>query len=67
MVDYNRLRGALAEKRLTQKEIAEHIGCTPQAISYKLAGKSPLTIRDVTIICQLIKATPDERDSIFFA
>lgn len=66
MVDYNRLRGALAEKRLTQKEIAAHIGCTPQAVSYKLTGKSPLTVRDVSIICELIKATPKERDTIFF-
>ncbi len=67
MVDYDKLRGKLVEKRLTQSDIAEAIGCSRQAVSNKMTGKTALTLRDVTAICELMKVTPDERDSIFFA
>ena len=67
MVDYDKLRGALAERRLTQEDVANKLGCTRQAVSLKFAGKSALTVKDVTAICELIDASADERDAIFFA
>lgn len=67
MVNYDKLRGALAEKRVTQGDVALKLGCSKQAVSNKIAGKSSLTVRDVTAICELLGATSDERDSIFFA
>lgn len=67
MVDYDKLRGILAEKRVTRIELASVLGCSRQNVYNKLTGKSLLTVRDVTAICELINATPDERDTIFFA
>lgn len=67
MIDYDKLRGALAEKRITQAEIATVLGCSRQAISNKMTGKNSLTIRDVTAIVKLIEADSDTIKDIFFA
>ena len=67
MIDYDKLRGALAEKRVTQAEIATVLGCSRQAISNKMTGKNSLTIRDVTAIVKLIEADSDSIKDIFFA
>lgn len=67
MVNYDKLRGALAEKRITQDSLAERLGCTRQSINNKINGKTPLTLRDVVTICEAIDATPETRDAIFFA
>lgn len=67
MVDYGKLRGALAEHRITQDSLAARLGCTRQSVNNKINGKSPLTLRDVVTICEAIEATPETRDSIFFA
>lgn len=67
MIDYDKLRGALAEKRVTQAEIATVLGCSRQAISNKMTGKNSLSIRDVTAIVKLIEADSDTIKEIFFA
>ena len=67
MVNYDKLRGALAEKRITQNTLADRLGCTRQCINNKINGKTPLTLRDVAVICEAIEATPETRDAIFFA
>lgn len=67
MVDYDKLRGKLAEKRVTQVALAERLGCSRQNVYNKVNGKSPLSLRDVVIICETIEATPETRDAIFFA
>lgn len=67
VIDYDKLRGALAEKRITQAEIASSLGCSRQAISNKMTGKNSLTVRDVTAIVNLIEADADTIKDIFFA
>lgn len=66
MVNFDKLRGALAEKRITQDSLALRLGCTRQSINNKINGRTPLTLRDVIVICEAIDATPETRDSIFF-
>lgn len=66
MVNFDKLRGALAEKRITQDSLALRLGCTRQSINNKINGRTPLTLRDVVVICEAIDATPEVRDSIFF-
>ena len=67
MIDYAMLRGTLAERKVTQDSLADRLGCSRQSINNKITGKSPFTLRDVTVICEAIDATADERDRIFFA
>lgn len=67
MVRFDLLRGALAEKGIKQTDISERLGISRQAVSYKLNGKSALTVRDVSAICELLDATADDRNKIFFA
>ena len=67
MVNYDKLRGALAEKKITQGEIAERLGCTRQSVGNKLTGKTPLTVKDVTIISDMLDISLADRDAIFFA
>ena len=67
MVRLDLLKGALATKGVKQTDLSERLGMSRQAINNKLTGKSPLTVRDVTVICEMIDATPETRDSIFFA
>lgn len=66
MVNFDKLRGALAEKRITQDALALRLGCTRQSINNKINGRTPLTLRDVVVICEAIDATPETRDAIFF-
>lgn len=67
MVNFDKLRGALVEKHITQDALANRLGCTRQSINNKINGKTPLTLRDVVVICEAIDATPETRDAIFFA
>ena len=67
MVRFDLLKGALAEKGVTQTVISERLGISRQAVNNKVNGKSVLTVRDVAAICELLDATKDERDKIFFA
>lgn len=67
MVRFDLLRGALAAKGIRQTDISDRLGISRQAVNNKLNGKSVLTVRDVTAICELLDATTADRDNIFFA
>lgn len=67
MVNFDKLRGALAEKKITQENLADKLGCSRQSINNKINGRTPLTLRDVVVICESIDATAETRDEIFFA
>lgn len=67
MVNFNKLRGAMAERAVTQTALAERLGYTRQSVSNKFAGKTQLTLNDVTVISDALGLTVAERDEIFFA
>lgn len=66
MVNFNKLRGLMTERNVSQNELARRLGCSRQTVNNKMNGKNPFTLRDVTEICDAINATPDERNAIFF-
>ena len=67
MVNYDKLRGALVEKRVRASTIATRLGCSRQTVYNKLHGRTMLTLGDVSTICDLLDATASERDAIFFS
>lgn len=41
------VRGELARQRLKQKDLAQYLGKTPQAIGQKMLGKVPWTLAEM--------------------
>ena len=46
MVYYNKLKGIMAERGVTQADLAKVLGITPQAVSKKLVGQTEMTINE---------------------
>lgn len=63
-MNLDKLRGALAEKRITQVELAKKLRLTPKTVNAKLNGHSPITVEEAALIVQYVKI--DNPDEIFF-
>ena len=50
----------LAESHTTKKSLADYIGCTPETLNSKLAGRSDLTIRDARKLAAAMNRTVEE-------
>lgn len=61
----NLLRGRIAEKGLTQKEVAEMIGITYQSFSEKINNKSHFKVSEIIKLCDILGIV--DKDSYFFA
>jgi transcriptional regulator with XRE-family HTH domain len=65
-VKIDKLRGKMAEKKVTQKEMAECLGISTQAFNKKMNGKIRFNTNDAAIICQKLNITDmAERAEIF--
>lgn len=67
MVNYDKLRGALAERHITRNAVADVLGVSRQSVTSKLTGKTKMTIYDAQKISDLLELSVEDRDSIFFA
>lgn len=54
-----RVRGLLMANHLTQRELAESIGMSEQAMSNKLRGLKNFTLRDVSRIADFFDVSTD--------
>lgn len=54
-----RVRGLLRDNHLTQRELAESIGMSEQAMSNKLRGLKNFTLRDVSRIADCLEVSVD--------
>lgn len=54
-----RVRGLLMANHLTQRELAESIGMSEQAMSNKLRGLKNFTLRDLTRIADFFDVSVD--------
>lgn len=54
-----RVRGLLRDNHLTQRELAESIGMSEQAMSNKLRGLKNFTLRDVSRIADFFDVSTD--------
>jgi len=65
-MNIDKLRGKMAEKKITQKEMAKHLGISTQAFNRKMNGKIRFSTNDAVIICQKLNIDDmAERAEIF--
>lgn len=61
----NLLRGRIAEKGYTQREVAKMIGITYQSFSEKINNKSNFKVSEIIKLCNILDIS--DKDSYFFA
>lgn len=54
-MDLNKLRGALAERRITQRDLAKQLGLSVKTINAKLNGRTPITVDEAYSIINIAK------------
>ena len=59
------LEAEMARSRITQLQMAEMLGVTPTTLSFKLNGKSSLSLKECVLIKQLM--FPDKTLDYLFA
>lgn len=64
-MNYNVIRGKIAEKRTSQKKLAIEMGITPQSLSRKLTGKRQFTVEEAARLCYLLEIPLEKRAEIF--
>lgn len=64
-MDYNFIRGKIAEKRTSQKKVAAEMGISEQSLNRKLNGKRAFTVEEATKICDILEISPHRRAEIF--
>lgn len=54
------IRAQMARKRLSQKDIADHLGVTQPAVSARLSGKTPIDVEELSKIADLLDLSAAE-------
>ena len=54
-MNLDKLRGALAEKRITQEMLARKLNISLLSVNRKLNGKSPITVEEAKVIADYAK------------
>ncbi len=65
MVASNRLKGRIVELGLQRDVIADKLGISPAALSYKLNNKTEFKASEISILSNILKIS-DEKDEYFF-
>ncbi|APC48269.1 phage repressor protein [Virgibacillus halodenitrificans] len=66
-MNVNKLKGKIVENGLTVGELANQIGMDRSTLYRKISNDGDsLTIKDVNLICKVLKLTKEEAMSIFF-
>lgn len=64
--DYSKLRGRMAERGVTQAQLAEKIGINKATLSVKLNGRYAFVTDEVLAICKELGIHNDEISEYFF-
>ena len=67
MTNSKKLKGAIISSGLTQAEVADKMGISATAFSYKVTNKSRFTAEEIVFLRKLLNLSRDEVDDIFFA
>lgn len=62
-----KLRGVCVEKNINRDELAFMWRCTPQTVSKKLHGKSPITFEEAKVFSKEAGLTDEEKVNIFLS
>lgn len=63
-MSFDKLKGKMAERHLSQAELAKCLGITVQALNAKLNGRSPFILEEVVKITDILSL--DDPVDIFF-
>lgn len=64
-MNLNKLKGKIVECGKSQKEVAEHLGMSENALSSKMTGKTTFLVSEADAISKLLNLTNDEKIEIF--
>lgn len=64
-MNFDAVRGKMAEQRKTQKALADALGMTPQSLCRKLNGKRQFTVSEASRLCTALNIPYKERAKIF--
>jgi transcriptional regulator with XRE-family HTH domain len=64
--DYSKLRGRMAERGVTQAQLAEKIGINKATLSVKLNGRYGFVNDEIITICKELGIHTDEISRYFF-
>lgn len=59
-VDTSRIVELLKKKHKRKQDLAAPLGTTPQNVSFKLNGKSKISVQEVYILCRLLEINTGE-------
>ena len=66
MVDNKKIQKLLIDREKNNRQLAEYMGITPQALNKKIRGISKWTIDDADLVCDFLGVTdPVEKAGIF--
>lgn len=67
-MNVNRLRGIMAEQRITQRMLARGIGKAENTLANKMTGKTPFNADEIIAICDYLHIEdPAEKSLIFLS
>lgn len=64
---FPKLRGRIIEKFGSLRKFAEVYGISASMMSYKISGRSQLTLKDIRRFCELLDIDSGEISAYFFA
>ncbi len=66
MLNKNLLKGAIAEKGLTQGRLAELIGMSENTLSSRMVGSSPFNTDEIDEICKVLEIENNNKKAEIF-
>lgn len=64
-MSFDKLKGKMTERRVSQKRMAKELGITVQSLNAKLNGRSKFTLEEVVKITEILSL--EDPVDIFFA
>jgi len=64
ILDFNKLKGKIKEKGMTQVELAKRVGISPSVMNQKLNNKSDFTLMESFVIAKILGI--DDMNAYFF-
>ena len=66
MFDYSKLRGLMAEKRITQKTLSTELEISENAFSSKINGISAFSSKEIAKLCNFLGISNTQVGEYFF-
>ncbi len=64
-MNYDFIRGRMAERRICQKDIAQMMGISVQSFNRKINAKRSFTVEEATKLCDILDIPGTKRAEIF--